>query len=253
MSGHFVDTAENGEDALQKMLHESYDAVVMDLQMPIMGGLEACRRLREYESKFEEDKEDSKSGRPNNRLAVIGVSASVDGDVRMEALEAGMDFLLARPHSIQKLLDTIASVLGSSSGKKTSSSSEILVVDDSTPVLKTTKRALEVAGFTVQVASNGRDALSLMREHFFDAVVMDVRMPGMSGTEVTKQYRAYEFEEFKGEDRHLYIVGVSNATDEDAEEEALASGMDAYVVKSGAFNDLVRALKTNPGQSEPRK
>ena len=253
MSGHYVDTAENGEDALQKMLSESYDAVVMDLQMPIMGGLEACRRLREYESKFEEDKEDSKSGRPNNRLAVIGVSASVDGDVRMEALEAGMDFLLARPHSIQKLLDTIASVLGSSSGKKGSSNSQILVVDDSTPVLKTTKRALEVAGFTVQVASNGRDALSLMKEQFFDGVVMDVRMPGMSGVEVTRLYRAFEFEEFKGEDRHLYIVGVSTATDAEAEEEAMAAGMDAYVVKSGAFHDLVRALKSTSGSGDSRK
>ena len=240
ISGHVVETSENGEDALYKMLHESFDAVVMDLQMPVMGGLEACRRLREHESKLEEDKGEGKSGA--SRLAVVGVSASVDGDVRMEALEAGMDFLLARPHSIQKLLDAIASVLGMNPSRRgVVAAMEVLVVDDSVPVLKTTKRALEVTGFTVQVAANGADALALLKTRAFDAVVLDVRMPGMSGLDVSRQLRLHE--------RHAgrppnYLIGVSYMSDDDAPSEALAAGMDAFVVKSGTFGELVRAIRT---------
>jgi CheY-like chemotaxis protein len=253
MNGHYVDTAENGEDALQKILNDNFDAVVMDLQMPVMGGLEACRRLRELEGRLDEGKEESK-GRPSNRLAVVGVSASVDGDVRMEALEAGMDFLLARPHSIQKLLDTIATVLGTAPSKRGMTTTNVLVVDDSTPVLKTTKRALEVAGFTVQVANNGRDALAAMKEQVFDAVVMDVRMPGMNGIDVVREYRLYEYEEHKGDNgSNLYIIGVSNASDVEAKDEALDVGMDCFVLKSGAFHDLVRAIKSMPNGVESRK
>jgi two-component system, sensor histidine kinase and response regulator len=223
------------------MITDTYDAVVMDLQMPVMGGLEACRRLREYETKMEDVRESK--GEKHERLAVIGVSATVDGEVRLEALEAGMDFLLARPHSIQKLLDTISSVLGIKATRRSSiSPMHVLIVDDSIPVLKTTRKALEVAGFTVSVASTGLEAIGLLRDTIYDAVVMDVRIPHMSGPEAVRVIRTHEKEEMKGETRHTFIIGVSTSTDTDAREEALDAGMDCFVVKSGHFTEMIRVL-----------
>lgn len=62
--------------------------------------------------------------------------------------------------------------------------SQILVVDDEPGMLETLNDILVAAGYEVTVAGNGERALELIRLGGFDAVLMDVRMPGMDGVEV---------------------------------------------------------------------
>ena len=69
----------------------------------------------------------------------------------------------------------------------------ILAVDDDATVLHSVRRVLEKAGFTVTVASNGREALALIARQRPDLVVLDIIMPEMDGLEVCRRIRADPF------------------------------------------------------------
>ncbi|BBL79986.1 hypothetical protein RxyAA322_18400 [Rubrobacter xylanophilus] len=87
--GYEVEVAQDGEEALEKLFGEEgreYAAVLMDIQMPRMDGLEATRRIR---NKEEEE------GLP--RLPIIAMSAHAMQEDRTRALEAGMDHYISKP------------------------------------------------------------------------------------------------------------------------------------------------------------
>jgi DNA-binding response OmpR family regulator len=66
----------------------------------------------------------------------------------------------------------------------------ILAVDDDEPVLRSVRRVLENAGYTVHTASNGQDALKMIERNRPDLVVLDIIMPGLDGLEVCRRIRA---------------------------------------------------------------
>ena len=66
----------------------------------------------------------------------------------------------------------------------------ILVVDDDAGLRRALRRVLVSQGFEVEVATGGDEALSRLREHTFDLVVLDVMMPGSDGIEVCERLRA---------------------------------------------------------------
>jgi len=69
----------------------------------------------------------------------------------------------------------------------------ILAVDDDAPVLRSVKRVLEKAGFTVSTASNGREALEFIKQQRPDLIVLDIIMPELDGIEVCRRIRADPF------------------------------------------------------------
>jgi DNA-binding response OmpR family regulator len=66
----------------------------------------------------------------------------------------------------------------------------ILAVDDDEPVLRSVRRVLENACYTVHTASNGQDALKMIERNRPDLVVLDIIMPGLDGLEVCRRIRA---------------------------------------------------------------
>ena len=85
--GHEVVVAANGLEAIEAIGRESFDVVLMDMQMPVMGGLEATARIRERERQ---------SG-THARVRIVALTAhAMQGD-RERCLEAGMDGYLAKP------------------------------------------------------------------------------------------------------------------------------------------------------------
>jgi two-component system OmpR family response regulator len=66
----------------------------------------------------------------------------------------------------------------------------VLVVEDHADTREMIGVALEMAGYGVLLAADGRDALALARQHRPAAVVMDIYMPGMDGVEITRRLRA---------------------------------------------------------------
>lgn len=92
----------NGKEALDRLAVESFDAVLMDLQMPVMGGLEATELIRHREKE---------SGA---HTPVIGLTAHPMEGTKKTCMAAGMDDFLTKPISPERLVSTLAAVLDES-------------------------------------------------------------------------------------------------------------------------------------------
>lgn len=98
--GHLVDTANHGVECLQRLREKRYDLVLMDINMPVMDGLETIQRIRADEAAMCIKEQLSVGAR---RQLVIGVSADSDSETRETALLSGMDDFLDKPLDIRSL------------------------------------------------------------------------------------------------------------------------------------------------------
>ena len=100
--GFIVDTACDGSEAVEKVAASKpgdYDAVLMDIQMPIMNGYEAAKKIRAL---------------PDKKLAkipIIAMTANAFSEDVKNALEAGMNAHVAKPIDVPKMMETLAKVL----------------------------------------------------------------------------------------------------------------------------------------------
>jgi CheY-like chemotaxis protein len=96
-SGHSVSVAANGRDAVNLFENGHYDAVLMDVQMPEMDGLEATRLIRQAEF-------DSGS---KQRTLVIALTAHAMAGDEQTCIRAGMDGYLSKPLDPRMLTDAL--------------------------------------------------------------------------------------------------------------------------------------------------
>jgi two-component system, OmpR family, response regulator MprA len=111
----------------------------------------------------------------------------------------------------------------------------ILVVDDDAGLRKALKRVLVTHGFAVEVAENGDEALGFLRTRRFDAVVLDVMMPGSDGIEVCERLRA------AGDPLPVLMLTARYAVRDRVA--GLEAGADDYLVKPFANEELVARLR----------
>ncbi|MDK2123326.1 hybrid sensor histidine kinase/response regulator [Parachitinimonas caeni] len=105
--GHVVTLAENGAEALEQFASQPFDLVLMDMQMPVMDGLEATQRIRAMEREWD-----------NKPVPIVALTANVLPADRLACFEAGMDAYLSKPimpDALRRtLVDAAAGRLGSS-------------------------------------------------------------------------------------------------------------------------------------------
>ena len=94
-AGYQVDLAENGEEAVSKFRHNAYNIVLMDIQMPVMGGFEATKAIRHIEASISEN---------INRLPVIALTAHAMSGYEQVCIDAEMDDYLSKPLLRKSLL-----------------------------------------------------------------------------------------------------------------------------------------------------
>jgi two-component system response regulator MprA len=93
--GYTVEIAKDGEQALAVIRDRRPDGVILDVTMPVLDGLEACRRLRAE----------------GNLVPVLMLTARSDVTARVAGLDAGADDYLAKPFSLQELLARVRAML----------------------------------------------------------------------------------------------------------------------------------------------
>ncbi len=108
LDGHTTLLAVNGEEGVRQFEQDAkeIDVILMDLQMPICNGQEACIRIRELEKKWEETGE--KADRPasqvlNGRVPILAVSATLVPQMRKEMVDIGMDGWILKPIDVARL------------------------------------------------------------------------------------------------------------------------------------------------------
>lgn len=127
------------------------------------------------------------------------------------------------------------------------SSGRILIIDDEASLRQTLTRILQRAGFEVTAAANGAEGFSLVSQHLFDLVYLDIRMPDMSGLELLKSIHA------KYPD--LPVILFTAQPDLHSAVEALRSGATDYLLKPlkpQAVVDRTNSILANQ-QTERRK
>ena len=124
----------------------------------------------------------------------------------------------------------------------------VLIADDNITNQRVLERILHSAGHEVTVVSNGEQALDALAEGAFDAAILDVNMPGVSGIEAAKIYQFTAL----GQQRVPLIALTADATPE-TRDRCLEAGMDACVVKPvepammlAFIDDIVCKARANP-------
>src|SRR5919204_947726 len=122
----------------------------------------------------------------------------------------------------------------------------VLVADDDRAVREALERALQLAGYDVELASDGDAALAAISKRTPDAVVLDVMMPGYDGLDVTRRLRR------EGNRTPILLLTARDAVGDRVE--GLDAGADDYLPKPFALDELLarlRALLRRASYDEP--
>jgi EAL domain-containing protein (putative c-di-GMP-specific phosphodiesterase class I)/CheY-like chemotaxis protein len=111
----------------------------------------------------------------------------------------------------------------------------ILIVEDEEAVRRSLVRLLRNRGYAVTACADGADALEVLRSERFSAVVSDIRMPGVSGTELLRRIRAQAPD--------LPVIFITGEPNLDTAIEAVSLGAFQYIIKPFASDELIGSLE----------
>jgi two-component system KDP operon response regulator KdpE len=115
------------------------------------------------------------------------------------------------------------------------SSIRVLVVDDEAAIRRALKPPLAELGFQVAEAARGEEALQMLRAGVYDAVLLDVNMPGISGIETLRRIRTFA--------SRLPILMLTVRDQEEEKVEALDLGADDYITKPFSTRELIARIR----------
>jgi signal transduction histidine kinase/CheY-like chemotaxis protein len=128
-------------------------------------------------------------------------------------------------------------------------SRRILVVEDNVVNQKLVRILLEKRGYAVALAANGREAVERIREHSFDAVLMDLQMPEMDGFQATAAIQELECDAV----RKTPIIAMTAHVLQDDVKACFAAGMKAFLAKPVFPAELYQVLEAEMERSGARE
>ena len=232
---------------------DPFHFLLMDADLPDPGGFALVQRFADADPRLD-------------RLIMMLAGHSQRNDAA-RCDELGVPFRLAKPFSIDDLLDVLRMartaqpnardeaevpnlqlapvMLDAAADHPAVTPLNILVVEDN-PVNQTVaQRLLERAGHVVILANNGEEALEALEGRHFDVVLMDVQMPVMGGIEATQAIRAREARHswvVQGDWKPIPIIAMTAHAMQGDRQRCLDAGMDDYVSKPIDARALLAAI-----------
>jgi PAS domain S-box-containing protein len=175
---------------------------------------------------------------------------------RCEALK--ISAYLEKPISQTSLGSALANVMGAAGHEAglqiassraewhPSQSRRVLLAEDTVATQKIVKNILTKRGHAVEIASNGREVVEMLRFQPFDIVLMDVQMPIMDGLQATSAIRSLE----ASLGQRVPIVALTAHAMHGDRERCLAAGMDAYLVKPVSTANLIELVERFSSRSD---
>ena len=236
--GVSCDTALSGAEGLELVNRrsynsEQYDLILVDWKMPEMDGIETTRRIR------------SAAGQ---ELAIIILTSYNWDDVADEAKKAGVDTFVPKPLFASSVLDEFREAFRRKNGSQVPRRTElkgrrVLLAEDVSVNAEIMTMLLSMKEMKVEVAENGQIAVEMFRSHeagYYDAILMDMRMPVMDGLEATRVIRASDKEDAG---TIPMIALTANAFDEDVQR-SMQAGLNAHLSKPVQPEALYETLES---------
>ncbi|ANQ52328.1 response regulator [Flammeovirga sp. MY04] len=221
-------TAEHGEEAIELAIEQDFDIILMDIQMPVMDGVEATKILREELHKT---------------LPIIALTANSSIEDQKLYKASGMNDCVSKPFDLEDLEKVIKSHLVSQNNDDRKlrlkngdwTGMRVLMVEDNPFNILLLKGILENWKMDITEAENGLIATELCKKKEFDMILMDIQMPVMDGVEATKIIR-------NKLNLSTPIIAITANVDGDLIEKYLAAGMDACIPKPYEQEELQKFI-----------
>ena len=219
------ETAESGWEGIDKVRikhgrREDYDIILIDWRMPEMDGIETTRRIRSI---------------VGDETPIIILTSFNWDDIADEARAAGVDSFVPKPLFAGNVIEEFREAFRRKNYELDSRTVDlegkrVMLAEDVAINAEIITMVLSMKGIDVDLAENGRIAVDLFAGHdpwYYDAILMDMRMPEMDGLEATRLIRSMEREDAK----EIPIIALTaNAFDEDVER-SMQAGLNAHLSK----------------------
>ncbi len=227
----------DGESAVQMVtqhhdLHDDYHIILLDWKLPGMDGIKTAKELRKQ---------------LGNEVPILLISAYDCSEIEAEARAAGISGFLSKPLFKSTLYYGLKPFIDAPTGKPVQEKStvsfagkRVLVAEDNELNWEIASELLKELGLELEWAENGQLCADMFKKSpvgFYDAILMDIRMPVKDGYEATEMIRGME-----RPDASLPIIAMTaDAFSEDIQR-CLDHGMNAHVAKPIDMKDVCRVL-----------
>lgn len=215
---------------------DPFYSYIIDWLMPQMDGIETVRRIRRV---------------IGNEAPIIILTAYDWTDIEQEAREAGVTAFCNKPLFMSDLRNVLIEASRIAKGhvspkveepKVSFDGKRVLVVEDNDLNREIACEILSRAGFVVEVAADGSEAVGMVQqrcEDYYDLVLMDIQMPIMDGYEATKAIRSLPRQDVLD----LPILAMTANAFEEDKERALQNGMNGHIAKPIYIDILYKTLQ----------
>jgi CheY-like chemotaxis protein len=215
--GYRAFEAGDGIEALQKLKEEQIDLVISDIKMPGLDGVALLRKIRRYY--------------PN--LPVIFITGAASPEI---IGRASPDGFLAKPFRIAHLEELIADALTGKTEPAVKPIRKVMVVDDDDLFRDMLADALRYDDYIPVAVPSGEAALKELERGTVDAVIADIKMPGMDGITLLKKIKE------KSPELPVILITAFFSQDE-ASQKSGATQADGFLQKPFKLDNIVRLLK----------
>ena len=168
--GYEVETATNGEDALNQANSNPFDVILMDIKMPKMNGVESFIKMKKN----------------NPEVKVILFTAYSLETLIQRARSEGVCEILNKPLDMVRLLNIIEKV------RKNQKGGCILIADDDQALCDSLFDVLSQKGYEVAVTSDANNAVIKAKDKPFDILLLDMKLPRSNGLEVYRRIKSLQ-------------------------------------------------------------